>query len=241
MATKELSVIFPIYNEEKTIKNTLLEWKNVLDKLSINYEMIIAEDGSTDKTREILTKLLKKFNKKFISNIQNQKRGYAEAIRSSIKIAKGKYILHVDSDGQCDPKDFKKFWDKRIYLNNSILIGHRFNRNDTLQRLIMSKLFLFIHRIFFYSNIKDPSCPYILCESKLSKKINPFLKYMVEGFWWGFIAICLKKNININQIRINHKQRISGDTNVFHLKKIPSIAVKNIIGLIKIRIIKITY
>ena len=50
MTSKELSVIFPIYNEEKTIKKTLLEWKSVLNKLSINYEMIIAEDGSTDKT-----------------------------------------------------------------------------------------------------------------------------------------------------------------------------------------------
>ena len=64
---------------------------------------------------------------------------------------------------------------------------------------------------------------------------------MVEGFWWGFIAICLKKNIAINQIKINHKRRVSGDTNVFHLKKIPSIAIKNIIGLIKIRYIKIIY
>ncbi len=241
MKRKELSVIFPIYNEEKTIKKTLLEWKKLLDKLSINYEIIIAEDGSTDKTKEVLIKLLKKYKKKFISNIKNEKRGYSGAIRSSIKIAKGKYILSVDSDGQCDPKDFKKFWNKRIMLNNSILIGYRFKRNDTVQRLIMSKFFLLFHRILFYSNVKDPSCPYILCEGKLFKKINPFLKFMVEGFWWGFVSICLKKNIQIDQIKINHKKRISGETNVFHLNKIPSIALRNIFGLIKIRFINITY
>ena len=57
MNIKKLSIIFPIYNEEKTIEKTLLEWKNTLDKLSINYEMIIAEDGSTDKTKEILKKI----------------------------------------------------------------------------------------------------------------------------------------------------------------------------------------
>ena len=241
MIKKELSIIFPIYNEEKTIKKTLLEWKNTLDKLSINYEMIIAEDGSTDSTRVVLTKLIKKYKKNFISNINANKRGYAGAIRSSIKIAKGKYILSVDSDGQCDPKDFKKFWIKRANLKNSVLIGHRYKRNDTIQRLVMSKFFLIFHRILFFSNIKDPSCPYIMCEGGLLKKINPFLRFMVEGFWWGFIAICLKKKINIYQIKINHKQRISGDTNVFHLKKIPSIALRNIIGLIKIRLINITY
>ncbi len=241
MIKKELSIIFPIYNEEKTIKKTLLEWKNTLDKLSINYEMIIAEDGSTDNTRIVLNKLIKKYKKNFISNIKHNKRGYAGAIRSSIKIAKGKYILSVDSDGQCDPKDFKKFWIKRSDLQNSVLVGHRYKRNDTIQRLIMSKFFLIFHRILFFSKIKDPSCPYIMCEGSLFKKINPFLKFMVEGFWWGFIAICLKKKIHIYQIRINHKQRISGDTNVFHLNKIPSIALRNIIGLIKIRLINITY
>ena len=241
MNIKKLSIIFPIYNEEKTIEKTLLEWKNTLDKLSINYEMIIAEDGSTDKTKEILKKILIKNKKKFVSNIKNKKRGYANAVRSSIKIAKGKYILSVDSDGQCDPKDFKKFWNKRFLLNDGVIIGHRFKRNDNLQRLLMSKFFLLFHRILFFSNIHDPSCPYIFCKSSFFKKINPFLKFMVEGFWWGFVAICLKKNINIHQIKVNHRIRISGNTNVFHLSKIPSIALRNIIGLIKLRLININY
>ena len=56
MTSKELSVIFPIYNEEETIEKTLLEWKNTLDNLQINYEIILAEDGSTDSTKEILYK-----------------------------------------------------------------------------------------------------------------------------------------------------------------------------------------
>ena len=42
---------------------------------------------------------------------------------------------------------------------------------------------------------------------------------MIEGFWWGFIAICLKKNVKIYQIKINHRKRASGKTNVFLLKK----------------------
>ena len=241
MSIKKLSVIFPIYNEEKTIKRTLIGWKNLLDKLSINYEMIIAEDGSTDNTKEVLNDLLIKNKKKFISNIKDKKRGYADAVRSSVKIAKGKYILSVDSDGQCDPKDFIKFWKKRYLLDNSVIIGHRFKRNDTKQRLMMSKFFLLFHRILFFSKIKDPSCPYIFCKTSFFKKINPYLKFMIEGFWWGFIAICLKKNVKIHQIKINHRKRASGKTNVFLLKKIPSIALRNILGLIKLRFISINY
>lgn len=239
MISKELSVIFPIYNEQETIKETLLEWRDTLDKLQIKYEIILAEDGSTDNTKNILNDLLINNGDLFVSNIEDKKRGYADAIRSSIKIAKGKYILNVDSDGQCDPKDFINFWSERYLLENGIIIGHRFNRKDSLQRLLMSKFFLILHRILFFSKVKDPSCPYILSKNEFFVEINSYLKFMVEGFWWGFIAICIKKNIQIYQVKINHRLRLSGQTNVFHLNKIPSIALRNIYGLIKLKFLKI--
>ena len=88
MISKELSVIFPIYNEQETIKKTLLEWKDTLDKLQIKYEIILAEDGSTDNTKDILKNLLINNEDLFISNIEDKKRGYANAIRSSVKIEK---------------------------------------------------------------------------------------------------------------------------------------------------------
>ena len=239
MAQIELTIIFPIFNEQETIKETLLEWRDTLNKLQINYEIILAEDGSTDNTKDILKDLLINNRDLFVSNIEDKKRGYANAIRSSVKIAKGKYILNVDSDGQCDPKDFINFWKKRDHLENSIIIGHRYNRKDSLQRLLMSKFFLILHRVLFFSRVKDPSCPYILSKNEFFVTINPYLKFMVEGFWWGFVAICLKKNIQIYQVKINHRLRLSGQTNVFHLNKIPSIALRNIYGLIKLRFLKI--
>ena len=128
---------------------------------------------------------------------------------------------------------------KRDLLENGIIIGHRHNRKDSLQRLLMSKFFLILHRILFFSKVKDPSCPYILSKNEFFVTIDSYLKFMVEGFWWGFIAICLKKNIQIYQVKINHRLRLSGQTNVFHLNKIPSIALRNIYGLIKLRFLKI--
>ena len=66
-------MIFAIYNEETTIKN-VNRMENELNKLSINYEVIIAEDGSTDGTRKILIKLLKKYKNKFKSILEIKKR-----------------------------------------------------------------------------------------------------------------------------------------------------------------------
>ena len=126
---KELSVVFPIYNEEETIEQTLLEWKNTLDNLKINYELILAEDGSTDKTKEILNKLLLKYKDVFVSNIDDKKRGYSNAIISSINLAIGDCILFLDSDGQVDSEDFVKFWKKKHLLEDGILMAINDYRN----------------------------------------------------------------------------------------------------------------
>lgn len=238
--TKILSVILPIYNEEKSIEYTLVEWKETLDSLKINYEIILAEDGSTDNSKEILLRHLENNKNIYTSNIVDNKRGYAEAVISSVNIAKGDYILSVDSDGQCDPKDFFKFWEKKKMLDdNCIIIGNRHQRKDNFQRYVMSKLFFILHKVLFRSKVKDPSCPYIFYKKQTFLNIQENLKFMVEGFWWGFIAVCLKKNINIKQIDINHRKRIDGQTNVFHFSKIPSIALRNIFGLVKLKLKKI--
>ena len=68
MNEKKLSIVLPIYNEEKSIKKTILEWKNELDLLKIDYEIILAEDGSDDNTKNILLEL--------INDDKNFKRAY---------------------------------------------------------------------------------------------------------------------------------------------------------------------
>ena len=236
MNFKELTVIFPIYNEEKTIKDTLNEWVQELEKLKINFEIILAEDGSTDNTKKVLMNILLNDKKEiFVNNIKINRRGYAKALLESFDISSGKYIFCTDSDGQCTPKDFHKFFNLIKKNEHDVIIGHRFPRNDNIYRIIMSKIFFILHKIFFFSKISDPSCPYIIFKKKNLYKINKNLELMTEGFWWGFIGSSIKNKMNISEIKISHKERIIGTTNVFKLSKIPLIAYKNIIGLIKIK------
>ena len=70
MNEKKLSIVLPIYNEEKSIKKTILEWKNELDLLKIDYEIILAEDGSHDNTKNILFELINNDNNNiYLNNI----------------------------------------------------------------------------------------------------------------------------------------------------------------------------
>lgn len=227
----DLDIILPVYNEKESIAFVLKEWHEKLSS-EIRFRFIVCEDGSTDGTKDLLLKLKKKYP--IILNQKKYRRGYGTAVIDGIKQSSAKYILCIDSDGQCDPKDFKKFWKNKEKAK--VLIGWRKNRNDSNQRKIFSWGFKFYFNILYPTKINDPSAPFVLFKKE---HIIPHLKhltYLKEGFWWGFVATCIKNKIEISDIPMRHRKRLNGQTNVYHFKKIPDIAVRNALGLIKLKL-----
>lgn len=90
---KNLSVIIPAYNEEKAIEQTIQSLKKELNRLDLNYEIIVVNDGSTDKTKEILGTIE---GIKLINHPENQ--GYGAALKTGIKNNGYDWILIIDAD-----------------------------------------------------------------------------------------------------------------------------------------------
>jgi len=229
----DLSIILPVYNERKSISIVLREWHQILKKNNIIFNFVISEDGSTDGTKEILQKLKKKYP--LYLNQKNNRRGYSQALIDGILTSKSRYILCIDSDGQCSPGDFPKFWREKDKAD--ILIGNRTYRSDDMQRKFFSLLFKIFFRILFPNSIKDPSAPFVLFRRQTVLPFIRSLNLLREGFWWGFMACCVKNNLTIYEIPISHRKRIKGDTQIYHLKEIPAIALRNMIGLFRLRFI----
>ena len=199
----------------------------------LEHVFIICEDGSTDGTRELIAKLERRFP--MISNSAFSRRGYGQAVREGIAVAKTEYILCIDSDGQIGPPDqMKEMWSQRT--KDRFLIGWRYPRLDPVNRLIYSKLFGFYHRALFPHRLHDPSCPFVMGHANLFKRTAPYLIYMKEGFWWGFVGACCKLNIAIDEVQIRHRERTAGKTQVYKARKLLTIMVQNGIGLLKLRL-----
>ena len=226
-----LSIILPTHNEVRSIEYVIENWNNYLVKENIKHEFVVCEDGSTDGTKELITSLSKKYPIQNESSID--RRGYGGGVLTGIKASKYKYLLCIDSDGQCMPDSFDIFWKNKE--TSDILIGIRDPRMDPIVRKIYSFLFLILHRFLFISNIKDPSCPYILAKKEVYLRLVPYSSYMREGFWWGFIGAALKLKMNISQHSIKHYLRYDGVSVVYKPSMMPAIILRNIIGLIKLR------
>ena len=192
-----ISIVLPVHNEFLNLGKLIKEWDIELKKITnIQYEFVIVEDGSSDGTKELIIELEKTFH---INNLSSEKkRGYSQAVLDGIKASKGNYILCTDSDNQIKVSSLIKNINN-LPNGDIFLFGARTPRNDPVHRKIYSKMFKILHDLLFKSGLLDPSCPFVLGQKETFNKLpEEFLLKMREGFWWGFVAVSKKKQINFN-------------------------------------------
>ncbi len=135
---KEISVILPAYNEEGNIKRLCEEITSIMSKTKYknDYEIVIVDDNSKDKTSELIDALAKKLP--VIALHRYSKRGIFSAIQDGIKIANGKYILNMDSDFNHPPRyilDLLKY--KEDY---DLVLCSRFVKGGGMPSTLVSKI-----------------------------------------------------------------------------------------------------
>ncbi len=228
---KNISLVLPVFNEKKSLLYVIKSWHQFLIKQNIKHEFVICEDGSTDGTKELVQELKEKYP---ISDQSSKERlGYGGGVTRGINASKFEYILCIDSDGQCMPNSFMKFYN--CEKEKDIIIGNRNPRRDPKLRIIYSKLLKVFHDLLFNSKITDPSCPYVFAKKDVYLELLPKLSYVKEAYWWGFIgaAIMLKKKII--EYDIEHFERYDGSSVVYKFSKMPGIIFRNLLGLVKLK------
>lgn len=228
--SEKFQILLPVYNEASSIRKTLFDIYEAL-KDKINFEFIITEDGSTDNTKEILNDLKKQLPMTLISD--DKRKYYSLAVLDGIKKASSDFLLIMDSDGQCDPKDIMSFWQRR--KESDLVCGYRSPRYDFAYRKFISKIFYLIYNILFKVPLRDPSFAFVFMNKKTYTKLNNFTPYLPDGFFWEFNARANKLNFLFSEIKINHRKRSSGDTKIYTLNKLPRIAYNNLLGLLKLK------
>jgi dolichol-phosphate mannosyltransferase len=225
----EVEILLPVHNEGESIEAVIREiYEEISPKVAMQF--IVCEDGSVDNTKEVLTKLEGELPMKLM--IASERKGYSRAVRDGLGALSAPYLLCLDSDGQCDPKDFWKFWDGREA--HDVVLGWRVNRADLAWRRICSRFFYFIYQAFYHVPVHDPSCPYMLAKKAVIDRLLPELGVMQQGFWWEFVARVHRRGFSILELPVKHRDRFAGVTQVYKLRKIPGIGYRHFLGLFKI-------
>ena len=199
----DLSIIIPVYNEERNIIPLHREITEVLSKLNKSYEILFIDDGSTDKSEKILNQIKDKTTKviHFRRNF-----GQTAALDAGFKHSKGDIIITMDGDLQNDPKDIPKLIN-RIKQGYDIVAGWRFKRKDKFSKRFISKGAKFLRKTILNDKLQDSGCTLRAYKKECIKDLNLY------GEMHRFIHIILGiKGYKIAQVKVNHRKRIAGKT-----------------------------
>tara|TARA_B100000029_G_scaffold510136_1_gene600952 strand:- start:669 stop:1370 length:702 start_codon:yes stop_codon:yes gene_type:complete len=227
----ELALVIPVFNEEEIIKTVIKKWLETTKK--INSKIIIINDGSIDKTKEIIKSIITKriilINKKNSGHGPTVTYGYKAALK-----LKPKYVFQVDSDDQFHSSDFAYFWKNR--KNYDFIIGHRFVRNDPLHRLIITRVLKLINLVFFGVYVKDINVPFRLIGFNVLKESMKVITSQnnVPNI---FLSLFAFKNFNCHTKIIKHKKRVTGKVILVNFNLI-KFCFKSLFELIIFRITK---
>jgi len=167
MTTIPLSIILMVHNEEKTIASEVKNYYEKIVKKMPKSELIIAEDGSNDKTREILYKLAKKLPIVLLAT--PEKRGYMKSLRLAIEKSQGNIIFYADAGGKHDPSDFWILYEKITSFD--FVSGYKKIRHDPLYRLVLAWGLNTIINRYFSVQFNDIDCGFKLFTRKVKKKL----------------------------------------------------------------------
>ena len=121
-----LSIIVPLFNEEKTILDILLKLSKLKEQVEA-IQIIVINDGSTDSSQDILDKNSHLFDDLVVNNVNG---GKGNAVKKGLELSNGQYITFQDADLEYDPLDFLKFVKLIDKFSPDLIIGSRFNYAD---------------------------------------------------------------------------------------------------------------
>lgn len=208
----KISVIVPVYNEEKIILNSLKKLNFFLSKHFEDYEIIAINDGSTDNT----LKILKSLNFiKLLSHKKNQGKGFA--VKKGILNSSGDFVIYTDADLSYSPKDILRAFKLAKQKKADCIFGKRINlkKDYPVLRRLASFWFSFFARIFLNLEIKDPQCGF-KGFSKIAAKII-FSDLKTYGFAFDSeVAYAAKKhNFSTVEIPLRFSHNKKSSVNIF--------------------------
>lgn len=198
-----ISAIVPVLNEQESLPMFFTRLSSSLAKLEKSYEILFIDDGSTDESLEILKKFASKDKHvKIFSFRKNQ--GKSEALTLGFQMAKGEYIVTLDADLQDVPEEIEKLY-KKAKEGYELVCGWRKSRKDPVHKVISSKLFNAIAKLFWGLDLHDYNCGLKLYVSEAAKSLrlyggmHRFIPLLVFG--QGFL---------VTEVPVVHKPRAYG-------------------------------
>lgn len=226
---RSISVLLPVYNEAEVVSDILkMYYEEICTKVPA--ELVVAEDGSTDGTKEVLDALQNDIPMTLHSD--PKRKGYAGAVSDALKSCSSGWVFFSDSDGQYSPGDFWKLWEQRDHFD--MIIGRKMHRSEGAHRVVLSKGFHKLVNGMFGLNLHDADCGFRLIRREVIRCVIDKIRFLDYSFWAEFTIRASLEGFRICEVPINHASRMRGGTQIYKPSKIATIILKQLEGLARL-------
>ncbi|MGH7197909.1 MAG: glycosyltransferase family 2 protein [Candidatus Omnitrophota bacterium] len=204
-ALTSLSMVFPCYNESLNLGNVIEQALKVGEMYGVDYEIVVADDGSEDNSAEIVRQWSSRNSR--IKLVQHGKnRGYGAAVRTAIGSATKDLVLLADSDNQQRLENIEKLFSKIDSCD--AVVGYRIRRQDNTWRRMGGSFWTLLSNFLFRLKIRDVDCAFKLFRRKALEGVE--LKSDNLLIHAEILARLRKKGCRIEEIGIPHYPREAG-------------------------------
>lgn len=210
----------PAYNEEECIALVVTSWIDEFHRdFGDQFRMVVVNDGSRDRTGEILDQLAASEPRLRVIHQKNSGHGGAllHAYREAAALNPA-HVFHVDSDDQFKPSDFSRLWEHRT--ESPCILGFRVVRHDALHRLIITRVLRFVLMLLYGRYIQDSNVPFRLLETGFLQEALRIIppKTFAPNIFLAVLAARL--DADLMHIPVSHEDRKTGTVSIVRWKLI---------------------
>ena len=211
-----ISVFFPAFNDEKTIARMVTDALALLPALADDYEVIIINDGSADRTAAALDELAR--TQPHVRAVHHPRnRGYGAALRTGFASATKELIFYTDGDGQYDVRELAKLLP---LMTNKVEVvnGYKLKRADRRRRIVIGAFYNRLARWLFRLPIRDVDCDFRLLRRSIFDRVSLETSS-------GVICLEMMKKIQdagfrITEVPVHHYHRAYGRSQFFNFRRL---------------------
>lgn len=211
----ELLIVMPVYNEEASVRKVVVEWFEEIENWTEQFIFMAIDDGSKDKTRQILERLQRQLGPR-LEIVTQPNQGHGQTCLNAYRIAmerKIPFVFQIDSDGQCDPQYFFRFWRQREKCD--VVYGRRVRRDDGWRRVLASLILKWTLRIFARVSCVDANVPYRLIRVEV---LPNAVSRIPKDFFLANVALSVllrrTQGVRHGTVPIRFRERYGGEPSV---------------------------
>jgi glycosyltransferase involved in cell wall biosynthesis len=232
---EDLSVVLPVYNEATSIESVLRALVDTVRACAVggNCEFVVAEDGSTDGTAELLRRLAPELGLRLVQG--SSRKGYSRAVKDALAEARHDWIFFTDSDGQHEPDDLRRLAEVAESTGADIVTGVKSPRRDPWPRLVLSAGLAATNRVVMGAHLADANCGFRLMRRE---RVAPLAARADKLPLFVNTEILLRARaagLRIEEVRIRHYPRPDGGSRGLPAARIPGEVLRLLRGMVRLR------